>query len=112
MIIGAPTNNMLNIADDISNAKQFKLFFIDKYKIIREEYCENCFENGKFKINEFLNKVPVSAIITKNIEEKLMVEFNNNNIIVKITNDTIITNAINDYLKELILKESNYCCAP
>lgn len=112
MIIGTPTNNMINIADDLSKAKQFKLFFIEKNVIVREEFCENCYENGKLKVKEFLNKVPMSAIITKNIDKELMLTLSNNNVSVKITDELIITNAINDYLKELNIKESNYTCAP
>lgn len=112
MIIGTPTNNMINIADDLSNAKQFKLFFIEKNRIVKEEFCENCYENGNLKIKEFLNKIPMSVIITKNIDKELMVALNNNNVTVNITDEVIITNAINNYLKELIVKESNYTCAP
>lgn len=112
MKIAIPSNNLINIADDFVHAKNIVLFLTDQNKIVDEECIEIDFEDDANKIASFFNKISVCAIISKNTNKELEVALSDNQIELFITDESLITNAITDFIKDQNLKESNYCCCP
>ena len=113
MKIAIPTNDRLNIVNDLFNANGFLVFTIRFGEIMEEEF--RSIRNHDQFPNQDAWKAPLddcSLIISHELNEQ------NEKLLVKQkkqlvhTDETIITKIILDYLNTTLLKESNTLCCP
>jgi predicted Fe-Mo cluster-binding NifX family protein len=112
MNIAIPSNDLIHLADNFYQADKLVIFTTEKNKITDEE----CFDikscSEKQSILDCLKDHAVKVVIQKNTDTEMEQLLSSLQIELFITNETLITNIITDYIKEQNLKESNYCCCP
>ncbi|MBI5540194.1 MAG: hypothetical protein HY951_09070 [Bacteroidia bacterium] len=112
MKIAIPTNNMIHVADELITAKMIRFFQVDKNAIVNEEYFDLKLINDRKLIVDYFKSFSVTAIVLKGIDKEVGKALNDNGINIVHSNEIIITNTITNYLKELNLRDSIFCCCP
>lgn len=112
MKIAIPTNNMIHVADELITAKTIRFFQVEKNAIVNEEFFDLKLINDNKLIVDYFKTFSVSAIILKGIDKEVGKALSDSGISIVHSKDLIITNTITNYLNELNLKDSIFCCCP
>lgn len=108
MKIAVPTNDRISISNNIINAFYFKIFTVSVYGIIHEEFREK----GQTSEASYASVKDCLTVLTLSHDTQFENYVASRNVECAITNKKIITNAIVNYVNELIYKESNITCSP
>lgn len=113
MKIAVPTNDGLRIAGDLGQADAFLVFTIKGEEIVFEELRKNRFDANVDKERGPLELISDCSTVLVNNMDLLFCELMRANHMECIaTEETLITNAIIQYLEHQYRKESNTCCCP
>ena len=121
-----PTNDGINLSPDFDRATAFRFLIVINGSIKEDQLMDSSdkakkglrliqdkmFKKNKF--NETNNTDPELAqiVITREISKDSETSLQDNNYMVFHSGETNIINAINKYLKDNALCESDYCCCP
>jgi predicted Fe-Mo cluster-binding NifX family protein len=121
-----PTNDGINLSPDFDRATAFRFLTVINGSIKEDQLMDSSdkakkglrliqdkmFKKNKF--NETNNTDPELAqiVITREISKDSETSLQDNNYMVFHSGETNIINAINKYLKDNALCESDYCCCP
>jgi len=116
--IALPTNDRINISENITGSEFFKIISVDNGKIVEEKFLQS-------KFSEILKNKPVECvakicdmiadcnyILTHSCSEEIKNYFKERKKIIVPTSEKIITNVVVDFIKELTTEESDTCCSP
>ena len=116
--IAIPTNDKINISNDLLRSESFIIIEVACGKITAEYFIENKTvktgnNNEKIapnNIGELLHNCDI--IIVSNLIENVRNYFAAGNKEIVLTSEKIITNIANNFICELVRKESNTLCCP
>jgi predicted Fe-Mo cluster-binding NifX family protein len=112
MNIAIPSNDLIHISGNFYQADKLVIFTAEQNKITDEECFDTKTCSEKQSILDCLKDHAVKVVIQKNADKETEQLLGSLQIELYITNETLITNIITDYIREQNLKESNYCCCP